>query len=142
MKKIFLDTNFIIDYFVREDYNGDAETLLQLGDRLNFKFFISYLSVANFAYIMRKLPASQLNDIIYKICNIFHVVDNTRSQILKNLESGFKDLKMACNINVQYQCAVDSDCDCIITRNKNDFINSTLPVMIAAEYITNAPYNQ
>ncbi|MDE5957897.1 MAG: PIN domain-containing protein, partial [Muribaculaceae bacterium] len=107
MNKIFLDTNFIIDYFVREDYNGDAEKLLQLGDRLNFKFFISYLSVANFAYIMRKLPASQLNDIIYKICNIFNVVDNTRSQILKNLETGFKDFEDG----LQYQCAIDSDCD-------------------------------
>ncbi|MDE5662648.1 MAG: PIN domain-containing protein [Muribaculaceae bacterium] len=138
MNKIFLDTNFIIDYFVREDYNGDAEKLLQLGDRLNFKFFISYLSVANFAYIMRKLPASQLNDIIYKICNIFNVVDNTRSQILKNLETGFKDFEDG----LQYQCAIDSDCDCIITRNKNDFTNSTIPVMTAAEYIANAPYRQ
>lgn len=31
MKKIFLDTNFIIDYFVREDFNGVSEQLLTLG---------------------------------------------------------------------------------------------------------------
>lgn len=51
---------------------------------------------------MRKLPASQLNDIIYKICNIFHVVDNTCNQILKNLEAGFKDFEDG----LQYQCAI------------------------------------
>lgn len=31
MKRVFLDTNFIIDYFVREDFNEEAEKLLLLG---------------------------------------------------------------------------------------------------------------
>lgn len=40
MKNIFLDTNFIINYFVREDFNGDAEKVLQLGEskKQNFSF--------------------------------------------------------------------------------------------------------
>ncbi len=82
MKNIFLDTNFIIDCFIREDYSGDAEKLLQLGQRQNLKFFISYLSVANFAYIMRKMPSHQLKPLIFSICNLFEVVDNSREQIL------------------------------------------------------------
>lgn len=131
MKNIFLDTNFIIDYFVREDINGDAEKLLSLGDSLNMKFFISYLTVANFAYIMRKLPVSQLTDIIFRICKTFHVVDNTCDQILQNLQSGFKDFEDG----LQYQSAVYSNCDCIITRNLKDFINSSIPVMTAGEFI-------
>ena len=131
MKNIFLDTNFIIDYFVREDFNGDAEKLLQLGESQNLIFFISYLSVANFAYIMRKLPASQLNEIIFRICNIFNVVDNTRNQILQSLQSGFKDFEDG----LQYQCALDCHCDYIITRNQKDFINSSIPVMTAGEFI-------
>lgn len=49
MKKIFLDTNFIIDYFIREDSNGDAERLLAFG-KDSMKFHISYLTIANFAY--------------------------------------------------------------------------------------------
>ena len=43
MKNIFLDTNFIIDYFIREDFSGEAEKLLQKGHQKNMKFFISYL---------------------------------------------------------------------------------------------------
>ncbi len=132
MKNIFLDTNFIIDYFIREDFNGEAEKLLQLGDKQNLNFFISYLSVANFAYIMRKLPTSQLSNIILRICNIFHVVENTHEQILRNLQSGFKDFEDG----LQYQCALEAHCDCIITRNQKDFINSSIPVMNAEEFIS------
>lgn len=132
MKNIFLDTNFIIDYFVREDFNGEAEKLLQLGEILNLNFFISYLSVANFAYIMRKLPTRQLSDIILRICNVFCVVENTRDQILRSLQSGFNDFEDG----LQYQCALDAHCDCIITRNQKDFIDSSIPVMTAGEFIT------
>ena len=132
MKNIFLDTNFIIDYFVREDFNEEAERLLQLGDSQNLKFYISYLSVANFAYIMRKLPVSQLNDIILRVCKIFQVVDNTRDQILLTLQSGFKDFEDG----LQYQCALAANCDCIISRNKKDFVTSSIPVMTASEFLS------
>ena len=132
MKNIFLDTNFIIDYFVREDFNEEAERLLQLGESQNLSFYISYLSVANFAYIMRKLPVSQLNDIILRICKIFQVVDNTQDQILLTLQSGFKDFEDG----LQYQCALAANCDCIISRNKKDFVTSSIPVMTASEFLS------
>lgn len=38
MRKIFLDTNFIIDYLIREDFSGDAEQLLKLG-KSHLKFY-------------------------------------------------------------------------------------------------------
>ena len=132
MKNIFLDTNFIIDYFVREDFNEEAEKLLQLGESQTLKFYISYLSVANFAYIMRKLPVYQLNDIILRICKIFHVVDNTQDQILLTLQSGFNDFEDG----LQYQCALASNCDCIISSNKKDFVTSFIPVMTASEFLS------
>ena len=131
MKNIFLAPNFIIDYFVREDFNGDADKLLKLGYHHNFKFFISFLSVANFAYIMRKLPPAKLNEIILRICKIFNVIDNTRDQILQNLQSDFKDFEDG----LQYQCAKAANCDCIISRNQKDFINSEIPVMSAYDFL-------
>lgn len=132
MKNIFLDTNFIIDYFVREDFNGAAEKVLQLGESKKLKFFISFLSVANFAYIMRKMPADQLNVIILRICQVFNIVDNTRDQILHNLQSGFKDFEDG----LQYQSAIYANCDCIISRNQKDFINAGIPVMTASEFVS------
>lgn len=131
MKRIFLDTNFIIDYFVREDYNSESEKLIEFGIEHKFKFFISYLTVANFAYIMRKLPLDQLNDIVYQICNTFVVVENNRDQILLNLQNPFSDFEDG----LQYQAAMEAHCDCIISRNQKDFINAKIPVMTAGEFL-------
>lgn len=131
MKRIFLDTNFIIDYFIREDFKGDAEKLLQCKDSQKLTFYISFLSVANFAYVMRKLPLYQLKEIIMRICDIFKVVDNTNKQILLNIQSDFTDFEDG----LQYQCAMSAKCDCIISRNQKDFSNSEIPVMTAEEFV-------
>lgn len=131
MKRIFLDTNFIIDYLVRKDYAESAEILLTNGQKCKYRFFISYLTVANFAYIMRKAPAETLRSLIQRICETFTVVQNNRQQILDALKipaSDFED-------SLQYQAAVEAECECIITRNGKDFSFSQLPVMTATEYV-------
>lgn len=81
---------------------------------------------------MRKMPADQLNVIILSICQVFNIVDNTRDQILHNLQSGFKDFEDG----LQYQSAIYANCDCIISRNQKDFINAGIPVMTAAEFVS------
>lgn len=131
MKRLFLDTNFVIDYFVREDFQGDAEKLMTFGKRAKTQFFISYLTIANFAYIMRKMQTDDLKLLIKQICNTFIVVSNTEAQIQRALmldSSDFED-------TLQYQAAIDAKCDCIITRNEKDFSFSSIPVMSAASYL-------
>ena len=133
MKKVFLDTNIIIDYFVREDYLGNAEQVMRLGDSRNIEFYISYLTVANFAYIMRKLPADRLRTLISNICDIFHVVSNTENQIIRNLQEPFSDFEDG----LQYQAAISAGCNCIITRNKKDFLFAhNIVVYTPTEFIT------
>lgn len=130
MKKIFLDTNFIIDYFIREDSNGDAERLLAFG-KDSMKFHISYLTIANFAYIVRKMPRESVLGMIQTMCETFKVVKNTKEQILRNVlqtPSDFED-------GLQYQAAIDAGCDCIITRNKKDFGFAEIPVLTASELL-------
>lgn len=131
MKRIFLDTNFIIDYLVRDDYAESAEILLANGRKCKCQFFISYLTVANFAYIMRKAPAETLRSLIRRICESFTVIQNNRQQILNALEVPTSDFEDC----LQYQAAIEAECDCIITRNGKDFSFSELPVMSATEYV-------
>lgn len=133
MKNIFLDTNFVIDYFVREEFNNDTESFLSIGKKLKYQFYISYLTVANFAYIMRKLPSEKLISLIYDISNTFKVIDNTNSQIQKAILLNATDFEDA----LQYQAALDANCDCIITRNQSDFSFSKIHVMSASEYLSN-----
>ena len=132
MKKVFLDTNFVIDYFVREDYSGDAETVMKLGDSQNVEFHISYLTIANFAYIMRKLSPDKLRALIGRICNTFTVVSNTKNQIILNLQDSATDFEDG----LQYQAAVSGGCDCIITRNKKDFTFAKIPVLTPMDFIS------
>lgn len=92
-----------------------------------------YLTVANFAYIMRKMPLDDLKSLIQRICKKFTIIDNTAEQIEKALElnsSDFEDI-------LQYQAARDAGCDCIITRNEKDYSFSDIPVMSASSYIMN-----
>lgn len=133
MKRLFLDTNFIIDYFIREDFQGVAEKIITMEKRAQSQFFISYLTVANFAYIMRKMQAEELKSLIKKICNSFIVISNTEAQIQRALElkaSDFEDM-------LQYQAACDANCECIITRNEKDYDFSEIPVMSPSAYMKN-----
>ncbi|MDE5814570.1 MAG: PIN domain-containing protein [Muribaculaceae bacterium] len=131
MRHLFLDTNFVIDYFVREDFHGKAEKLMTIEKKAHSQFFISYLTVANFAYIMRKMPPNDLKSLIQQICMSFIIVSNTETQIKRALDldaSDFEDM-------LQYQAAKDANCDCIITRNEKDFDFSDIPVMSPSSYL-------
>ena len=134
MKRIFLDTNFIIDYLLRDEYNPACVDFLSIGKERGYKFYISFLSVANFAYVARKIPRNELNGLLSKIIRLFIIVPNNVMQLneaIAMMASDFED-------SLQYRAAVDSKCDCIITRNQKDFSFSEIPVMSAAEY--NAAY--
>lgn len=131
MKRIFLDTNFILDYLVREEYRLQAEEFMEVCARAGCKFFISYLSVANFAYIVRKLPKEDLYSLLLTITELFEVIPNDSEQLKKAIELKQNDFEDA----LQYQTAIASKCDCIITRNEKDFSFSKLPVLSARKFL-------
>lgn len=107
-----------------------AERLLTIG-KDSMKFYISYLTVANFAYIVRKMPRETILYMLRQMCDIFKIVKNTKEQIQRNIflnPSDFED-------GLQYQAAMDAGCDCIITRNQKDFQFAKIPVMSASEFL-------
>lgn len=128
MKKVFLDTNFIIDYLLRPEYLRLSLQVLAIRD---LKFYISYLTVANFAYIARKLPRPELYAKISTLCDVFNVTVNNSTQIQKALEiesNDFEDI-------LQYQTAKASGCQFIITRNAKDYTFSDIPVYSPQEFL-------
>ncbi|MDE5655667.1 MAG: PIN domain-containing protein [Muribaculaceae bacterium] len=131
MKKIFLDTNFVIDYFVRDSYRSDSELLLNQGKDLGMIFYISFLSIANFAYIVRKQPQPVILEMIKDCCKLFNIIPNTDSQIMSAIELKAADFEDA----LQYQAALDAGCECIITRNEKDFGFSQIPVSSASDFV-------
>ena len=132
MNKIFLDTNFIMDLLAREDENTTIAThVMERSKKLNLKFYVSFLSIANFAYITRK----QSKDVLYAnldfICELFNIEANDKNQIIRAKSLNAKDFEDA----IQYETAVKAGCDCILTRNKQDFNFSKIQVMTPSEFL-------
>lgn len=126
MKNLFFDTNFIVDYFLRDEYFTITKSVLEKAIKNNLNLFVSYLSGANFAYVARRLPQPQLYNSIENLLEIFEIVENDKTQILSALELKEKDFEDI----LPYQSALHAHCDCIITRNPKDFSFSKIPFLI------------
>lgn len=137
--KVFLDTNFVMDLFGREPdpttgrnkYEEDAVEVINIGIINEIEFNVSFLSVANFAYLLRKTATDLLHKQIEELCNLFKIVSNTSDHLVKALKTEFKDYEDA----VQYETALSSGCEIIITRNKKHFSSSLIPALTPEEFI-------
>lgn len=131
MKKIFIDTNIIIDLLIKRDGYISSAKILALAKDNDVTLYSSVLTMANIAYILRK---SFVGDGLYqqmmKLSNILCVSDLTKKQFEQAISLKARDFEDA----LQYYCAMDNSCDVIITRNKKDFTFSTITVLTPEEY--------
>ena len=55
MKKVFIDTNVVLDYYLdREGFSDDAEAILAYGYNQGCSLYVSSLTCANMAYIAKR----------------------------------------------------------------------------------------
>jgi predicted nucleic acid-binding protein len=139
MKKLFIDTNIVIDLLAnREPFYEDAAKLFSLADRNKIKLSVSSLTFANTNYILLKSnSASVAKEILrkFKILTIVLSIDDKIIDLALN-DNGFVDFEDA----IQYYSAIENNQDIIITRNLRDFKTSRLPVMTASEFIKTTKY--
>lgn len=132
MKRAFLDTNFILDLLAREgEYQTNALNVLEAGREKGIKFFLSFLTLANYAYIIRKESKEKLFDNLKTCCRLFKVIPNNQTQIIKAIELNPSDFEDA----IQYETALNERCDCIITRDPKGFEISTINVLSPLEFL-------
>lgn len=132
MDHVFVDNNIVIDLLEkRKEFYGEAQELFSLADQKKVKLYISALTIANTHFILFKHLKMEAG----KVLNKFKVLVETLpldSKILElSLSSGRKDFEDA----IQYYTAIENNMDVIITRNKKDFKNSSLPILTAKEYL-------
>ncbi len=134
MKKLFVDTNIVIDLLSRrEPFYEEAALLFSLADRKQIELAVSSLTIANTSYVLLKqMDSSKAKSILRKL-----------SLILKILQLDDKIIGLALNDEtftdfedgLQYFTAIENGQDLIITRNLKDFENSKLPTMTAKQFI-------
>jgi predicted nucleic acid-binding protein len=134
MKKVFVDTNVLIDLLAkRQPFYDEAAKLFTLAEIKKIELSVSSLTIANTAYILlRELNALESKQIIRKLRIIVRVlpVDEKVVDMALN-DNSFTDFEDA----IQYFSALDSSQDVIITRNLRDFKQSRIPVMTAEQFL-------
>ena len=133
MKKIFLDTNIILDFLgEREGFYEASAKIMTLADKKKIQVYTSPSSISNVFYVLAKYENSKiaLEKIRkFKLLCSMSVMDD--EVVEKAINSNFKDFEDA----MQYFSALASNCNIIITRNEKDFKNAMIPVMNAESYL-------
>ena len=132
MKRIFMDTNVVIDFLAnRQPFALDAAKLFDIALDGNAKVFISAVSYNNIYYVLRQsLPGATTIKLLEELADMTEITDVTDSVIRQSRKSDFKDYEEA----IQYYCALSiPKLDFIVTRNTRDFKKSNLPVLTPAE---------
>jgi len=116
MKKIFVDTNIVIDLLSRRaPFFEEAAVLFSLADKKQIELTVSSLTIANTGYtLLRQMDSTRAKSVLRKLRLIVNVLP---------LDDKIVGL------------ALNDGQELIITRNLKDFKNSKLPVMTAKQFI-------
>lgn len=132
MKKVFLDTNVVVDLLdKREPFCEDAVRLFTLAYKKKVELFISALTYSTAAYLLRKHGKEEVRLLLGNLRRLSEVAKIGESEVDDALSSAFEDFEDA----LQYYSAVSKKVDVIVTRNQKDFANSKIPVLSPNEFL-------
>ena len=138
MKKIFLDTNVVIDLLdKREPFYRDAVTLFTWAYHKKITLYISALTYATASYLLRKHGKTKMRLLLDNLRQLSKVTTIGEKEIDDALASAFDDYEDA----LQYYSALNKKVDVIVTRNKKDFAHSKLPVLSPDEFLNTKSAN-
>ncbi len=138
MKKVFLDTNVILDFILERDGADDAADIFTLGEEKKAELCVSFLTMANTAYVVRRGHTKEelyafMTDLSAMVRTL-SMTENQLTEALQCVETDFEDV-------LQYVCAKDNDCDVIVTRNARHFRFSDLIVLTPKEFLSQLQAN-
>jgi predicted nucleic acid-binding protein len=133
MKKLFLDTNVLLDILQkREPHYPSSSQLLSQIVRGKHRGYASVLTFSNIYYILcREVAPKDAVRNIQKISTFIEMLTVTAEMGKKALSSEISDYEDA----LQYLCAKANKADYIITRNKKDFVKSEIEILSPQEML-------
>ena len=130
--RVFLDTNVILDLIQRRVGYDDAALIMQKSENGEYSLYTSSLSMVNIAYILRKYYRGEsLYHLLEELGDIIGVITVSAEAYHKALQSRALD----CEDAIQLFSAIESDMDCIVTRNAQDFIFDKLPIYTPFDFL-------
>ena len=132
MKKIFLDTNVILDVILNREGAGIARQILQFGEENQIRNCTSVLSFANISYVLHKYMAGKtLYEVLNALFDCITILPMGDRQVYDSLTMKGADFEDS----LQTVCAKHSGCDCIITNDRKHFRGIPLPVYTPEEFM-------
>ena len=132
MKKIFIDTNIIIDLIAdRKPFSKYAIALFKRAEEKKVQLFSSSHSIATTHYLLKKyIDEKALREVLYNLLDFLTVIAVDVAVLKKGLRSRHKDFEDA----IQIICASTEDkIDLIVTRNTKEYKYSEIPVLTPDE---------
>ena len=132
MKKVFLDTNIIVDLIAdRKPFSKYSIEIFKKAEEKKIKLFTSSHSIATTHYLLKKyLEEKILRDVLYNLLDYVTVIAVDTDVLKKGLRSKHKDFEDS----IQILCASTIEkIDCIVTRNTKDFRESEILVLTPDE---------
>lgn len=133
MRKVFLDTNIVLDFILRrEPYALDALAIFERGNKGDIELWVSSLTYSNAAYILRKdftgqALYSQLT-VLREMARVSAISEDIVDAAISLQANDFEDA-------LQYFSAKSTAADCIVTRNLKDFTFSEIQVYSPRQFL-------
>ena len=131
MKRIFLDTNILIDYTCNRAGADNAEQIFACGFSGEALLFASSLTFANMAYIIKDLTHEEKYDALNQMAGVVEILNLGKQEVMAAIAQPVKDFEDM----LQYQCAKTAGCDYIVTNDRRHYDFSDIPHFTSAEFV-------
>lgn len=134
MRKVFIDTNVLVDLLLERDpWADDAAIIFSMADRKEIELLCCSLSFSTAIYLMQRMKYSRKEivtklAIVKSLCTVTTVDGFVLDRVL---QSDFPDLEDA----MQHYSALAAGAEVIVTRNVKDYAAAGLPVMTPGEFL-------
>jgi predicted nucleic acid-binding protein len=133
IKRVFLDSDVLLDVALgRAPFVELSSTVLALCEQQRCVGVTSSNIVTNVYYVLRKLSSGQqAKDFLADLIQIVEVAPVSHRAVSNALDSEFKDFEDA----IQYFAAIEARCDCIVTRNIEDYTKAKMSLYEPKEFV-------
>lgn len=132
--KVLIDTCIIIDVLQsRQPFCNEAQKLFLFAANHQFDGYITAKSVTDIYYLSHRLTHDdkKTREILSKLFELFEIADTTGADCRRAVPSPISDFEDA----VMSETAIRINADCIVTKNKKDYLKSPVPVFLSDDFI-------
>ncbi|MDE5798230.1 MAG: PIN domain-containing protein [Treponemataceae bacterium] len=137
---VLFDTNVLLDVLLsRKGFAKNSLACMELAEQKRIKGFVSASAITDVYYIMQKAVRDRevAIDGLRRLLRILGVLPVDRKDIGLAVSLGWKDFEDS----VQYAVARRRRIACILTRDKDGFALSDIPVLSPDEFLAEVEHN-